>query len=57
MAKPILALNRLPFDDSQGKVIYPYAKSDGECEEFDHLARITNGARPRFLCLPLWALE
>ncbi len=44
MAKPILALSRLAFDEDQGKVIYQYGKSDGEREEMDYLdfiARLT----------------
>jgi hypothetical protein len=44
MAKPLLALRRLAFDENHGKVIYQYGEADGECEEMDYLdfiARVT----------------
>jgi hypothetical protein len=44
MAKPILALWRLRFDETQGKVIYQYGETDDERLEMDYLefiARLT----------------
>ena len=44
IAKPILALGRLSFRETQGKVIYQYGKRDTERVEMDYLdfiARIT----------------
>jgi hypothetical protein len=44
MAKPILALGRLSFDHSQGKVIYRYGEADVDKVEMDYLdfiARVT----------------
>jgi len=37
MAKPILALGRLAFDEDQGKVIYQYGKTDTDKVEMDYL--------------------
>jgi hypothetical protein len=44
MAKPVLALGRLSFDETQGKVIYQYGDCDTEHMEMDYLdfiARVT----------------
>jgi len=44
MAKPILALKRLAFDEARGKVIYRYGKTDDDHIEMDYLefiARVT----------------
>jgi hypothetical protein len=44
MAKPILALKRLSFDEAQGKVIYKYGDGDTDHVELDYLdfiARVT----------------
>jgi hypothetical protein len=44
MAKPILALGRLAFDEAQGKVIYRHGKADDdkmEVEYLDFIARVT----------------
>jgi hypothetical protein len=44
MAKPILALGRLSFDEAQGKVIYQYGDGDTDRVEMDYLdfiARLT----------------
>jgi len=44
VAKPILALGCLAFDEDEGKAIYRYGKSCGECEVMDCLdfiARVT----------------
>jgi hypothetical protein len=44
MAKPILALRRLAFDEAGGMVIYQYGKSDDDRVEMDYLdfiARVT----------------
>jgi hypothetical protein len=44
MAKPILALGRLAFDEAEGKVIYRYGKADDDKVEPDYLdfiARVT----------------
>ena len=44
MAKPILALGRLSFDGTQGKVIYRYGKAGADKVEMDYLdfiARVT----------------
>ena len=44
MAKPILALRCLSFDEAHGKVIYRYGKTDAEHIEMDYLdfiARVT----------------
>jgi hypothetical protein len=44
MAKPILALKRLSFDEDQGKVIYQYGDGDTDRLEMDYLdfiARLT----------------
>ena len=44
MAKPILALGRLSFDEDRGKVIYQYGHTDTEQTEMDYLdfiARVT----------------
>jgi hypothetical protein len=44
MAKPILALGRLSFDEDQGKVMYQYGDADAERVEMDYLdfiARLT----------------
>jgi hypothetical protein len=44
MAKPILALGRLAFDEDQGKIIYQYGKDDFErvvMDYLDFIARIT----------------
>jgi hypothetical protein len=44
MAKPILALRHLSFDETQGKVIYQYGKTDDDRVEMDYLefiARVT----------------
>jgi hypothetical protein len=37
MAKPILALGRLSFDEAQGKVIYQYGDGDTDRVEMDYL--------------------
>ena len=37
MAKPVLALGRLSFDEDQGKVIYRYGKADDDRVEMDYL--------------------
>jgi hypothetical protein len=44
MAKPILALGRLSFDEDEGKVIYQYGDGDADRVEMDYLdfiARVT----------------
>jgi hypothetical protein len=44
MAKPILALGRLSFDEQEGKVIYQYGEGDADRVEMDYLdfiARVT----------------
>jgi len=44
MAKPILAIRHLSFDEAQGKVIYRYGKTDDDRIEMDYLdfiARVT----------------
>jgi hypothetical protein len=44
MAKPILALARLSFDGTQGKVVYRYGRGDADKVEMDYLdfiARLT----------------
>jgi len=44
MAKPILALGRLSFNEAQGKVVYRYGKGDDDRVEMDYLdfiARVT----------------
>ena len=44
MAKPVLALRCLSFDERHGKVIYRYGKTDAEHIEMDYLdfiARVT----------------
>jgi hypothetical protein len=44
MAKPILALGRLSFDEARGKVIYQYGDGDADRVETDYLdfiARVT----------------
>jgi hypothetical protein len=44
MAKPILALRRLAFDEVRGMVSYHYGKTDAEHVEMDYLdfiARVT----------------
>jgi len=44
MAKPILALGRLSFDEDDGRVIYQYGKADDDKVEMDYLdfiARVT----------------
>jgi hypothetical protein len=44
MAKPILALGRLSFDEDEGKIIYQYGDGDADRVEMDYLdfiARVT----------------
>jgi len=44
MAKPVLALKRLSFDEEEGKVIYQYGDGDADRVEMDYLdfiARVT----------------
>ena len=44
MAKPILALGRLSFDEEEGKVIYQYGDGDAdrvEMDSLDFIARVT----------------
>jgi hypothetical protein len=44
MAKPTLALTRLSFNGTQGKVVYRYGKADAHKVEMDYLdfiARVT----------------
>ena len=45
MIRPILSLNRLSFDEADGKVCYKYGKDSSELEKIDYLefiARVTS---------------
>jgi hypothetical protein len=47
MIRPLLSLERLAFDEKEGKVSYRYGKEAEELERMDYLefiARVTSGA-------------
>jgi len=53
MRRPLLSLERLSFEEKEGKVCYRYGKTAEEVERMDYLefiARLTSNISPRLSC-------